>query len=308
MSFKRRCIGCGKLYEVEEGVFACPYCGTKQSASITPEIGDIIIFAANYRRNGEFVKAIAEYKRAINLNPEIGESYFGVFLSEYHISDEKNQVFITVNKNSVFENANLNKAMELSYENREKWREFCEKLEFQRQENIKFLNRLSKNDYHAIILAADNQKDLQRAYGLYDFLKTRINVFYQRFTINGCSEETILRLSSIACENISMAFVFCSEDSCSDDNFSQMYRAFLNAFRPQSLYVICEDELYIPQDMPHNSHIIFPDENVNDNVLTKIRIMGNFSLEERTELRNLGKLSKIQDNPSPEIFYERSNL
>ena len=304
MALKRRCRGCGYIFEITGGEFVCPHCGTRQSASITPEMGDILISAGNYRRNGEFVKAIAEYKRVIALNPEIGESYWGIFLSEYRVSDEKGDMFTTVNKNSAFDNHNFNKALELASYNRTTYLTFTEELERQRLDNLRFSDEILKNDYHAVLLADCNPKDLGIAYDLYEYLKTRVNVFYPRLTLKSFPEKTALRISLLALEKMRLGFAICSEQTIGGQDFSLMYRTFLR--NKPYLYLIGEDEIYVPSGLNYNGDIILPDEKLNDSVLTKIRIMGNFSLEERAELRSDGKLSKIQTNPSPEIFYERS--
>ena len=64
----------------------------------------------------------------------------------------------------------------------------------------------------------------------------------------------------------------------------------------------------VPSNLLHNNNMILPGDGLSDEVLTQIRILGVLSLSERSELRNDGKLSKIQNNPSPIIVYKRSNL
>ena len=308
MALTRRCVGCGKLFEVSGGEIICPYCGTRQSASITPEIGDILISAANYRRNGEFVAAFAEYKRVIAINPEIGESYWGAVLSEYHVAEEQNGWFTTVSKNSVFQNQNFNKALEFASYNRTKWTQFAENLELQRVENLSYYDEICKNSYHALIVADSNQKDLQTAFGLYEDLKSRVNVFYPRLTLKDFPPETALRVSLIAAEQIKLGFFLFSNDTKESQDFALMYQAFLKTKKPQFLFVVGEDEMIVPPSLLHNNKMILPDEGFSDEVLTQIRILGVLSLSERSELRNDGRLSKIQNNPSPIIFYKRSNL
>ena len=308
MALKKKCIGCGKLFELSGGEIICPYCGTKQSASITPEIGDILISAANYRRNGEFVNAFAEYKRVISMNPEIGESYWGAFLSEYHVTEEKNGWFTTVSKNSALQNQNLNKALELASYNKTIWTQVAENLEYQRLENLNYYDEICKNSYHALIVADSNQKDLQTAFGLYEDLKTRVNIFYPRFTLKDFPPETALRVSLIAAEQIRLGFFLCSNETQNSEEFSSMYQTFLKTKKSQLLFVIGEDEMSIPSNLLHNAKLICPSDGFSDEVLAQIRCLGSFSLSERSELRNEGRLSKIQDNPSPVIVYKRSDL
>lgn len=312
MGSQKRCVGCGRIYELTgASFFVCPNCGEKQSACITPGIYDILINAANFRRNGDFIKANSEYREVIKSSPDVAESYWGAFLSEYRISDEKSPIAAT-NATPVFQNRYFQKARDLSG-NFSEWTDYATRLEAARQENVKFAGLVAQNDYHAVLIRGSSKTDLQRAYEIYSYLKNRVNVLYPQFSLKkNCSPDdkaakaTALRYSMVACEKIRIGIVICSEEdgreemSSESTELSLLCRAFLSS--PELCYLYVVSEGYTPPEIECNkSQLIIPDENANETILTKIRLVGDFSLEEMSELRNTGKLQKIQNNPSPEI-------
>lgn len=82
-----RCPNCGgEMTQVSAGRFRCKYC--KKESAINVGINELVFSlnaAARCRSKKDFDGAMEEYERAISLDPECSDAYWGMFLSEYGI-------------------------------------------------------------------------------------------------------------------------------------------------------------------------------------------------------------------------------
>ena len=102
-----KCISCGATLEVKEGtdVCVCDYCKTKQSVPsdvrkhhvdvhVTGSIEDIankekvdrlLRRGFNLLEEGDSRRALEIFNDALDLDPDNGDAYIGIFISKYNI-------------------------------------------------------------------------------------------------------------------------------------------------------------------------------------------------------------------------------
>lgn len=307
MAVKRRCIGCGYQYDFIGGTeFICPYCGTSQNPGLSADLGDILMNAANLRRNKQFDRSKAEYARVIAKSPETGEAYFGMFLCDYEVNSEEDLlsgadvVFTNASKRPIEKNENYQNAITFSGGSRSRWETIAAKIEELRAENRNIKEGIKENAYRvALICDPDCEDDREIADSVFEALRGRVDVFYPEHSLKNVSPAAHQTATYVALDNVFLLFVVYSEESRKSKYLAGCYDKFFEKHESYLISVI-GDEDDVPDGVEYDECIDPQDrKGMIESLLNQIRLMGNLTYEEKNRFREGKPCVKCESDPSP---------
>ncbi len=299
MGAKRKCVGCGAIYDFVFGeTYICPYCGTKQNSSLSKDALKYIESAENYRRNKDFKKAIAEYEKALKINPDLSDVNFGIFLATYKICNE-NELYLNYeidNKESVLKNEKFKLAIENGGSNSKKWFELGNSIEKQRILINKLRKSILNNKYLAVLVVDESSpEDKKVADNLYCHLQDKFNILYPPHSFSKLADEYKSVALNISISEIHLVFIIQSTYTNNKATINLICDEFISNWEDAYLYVISDDFDQISSDMEESRMNIDLDYDANDlseKILNEVILVADLSFEERLKLKKERKLPK----------------
>lgn len=190
MATKIKCVGCGFEFVWDGSTeIKCPYCGDVISDVQTlfdNNLFERLGLAAGFRRVGRFDDSQQELENILLSHDNLSEALFGCVLNYYEVTDYafasdnsvKSCKCYSVDKRPVENNADWRLAKASAHGARlDQWSALSRKIEEMRKYNIRIKN--SMPHYRAILIYDyDNKQDAEVAYGLYNELHNRTDIFF----------------------------------------------------------------------------------------------------------------------------------
>lgn len=306
MSVKRKCAGCGAVFDFEFGTTTiCQFCGTKQYIAFNESTYERIKQANNYRESGEFDKCISIYDDLIASFPKSEELRFGRFLAKYEVYNTdkllKGKEFaLTICEKATFNDEDFILANNPNFMKKE-YLDISNAIEKRRNRNVMIDREIEKNNYLAMIISNGKPSENTLATRIYENLKGRVDLFYPETTLSSfCEEEKIIG-SLLACASIPCLYVVLEDLNEIESLTEQIIEKFVEYNDFSRVCLITSDCKRSNYFYNNAGNVIDFSNNADEEVLDDMILCSPISFNEALQFKKMRKYLNDEFNPSPKI-------
>ena len=306
MSVKRKCSGCGAVFDFEFGTtVVCQFCGTKQYIAFNESTYERIKQANNYRESGEFDKCIDVYDNLIESYPKSQELRFGRFLAKYEVLNTERllkgkEVVLTVCETSVEKDEDFILATSLNEEN-QNYNTIGSVIEKRRAQNVIIDNAIDKCCYLAMIISNGGAKEDFLAMQIYKNLCNKVDLFYPTASILSCCEEDMHVATLLACANVPCLYVVVEDLDKFSLKTKQIIEKFVEHNDFSKLSLITSDCKKANYFYKNAGNVIDFSYSADEDILDDLIVCAPIPFKDALQFKKTRKYLNNEFNPSPKI-------